>query len=101
VIRRRRSWVCPSTSSGQAQGRPRLTLRKNTERPVTVTQGTNVIVGSDPERSVFKALGALDNESEEERVPELWDGRAAERILAVLMGVTVNQGKPADTGQNV
>ncbi len=68
---------------------------------MTVAQGTNVIVGSDPERSVTEALGALANESEEERVSELWDGRAAERILAVLMGVTVNQGKPADTGQDV
>ena len=59
-------------------------LRENTERPVTVTQGTNTIVGCDPERVVAEALAILDGRNKAGRVPELWDGRAAERIVNVL-----------------
>jgi UDP-N-acetylglucosamine 2-epimerase (non-hydrolysing) len=51
---------------------------------VTVAQGTNRLVGCDPQRIVAEALGALDNGSKEKRVPELWDGGSAERIAAVL-----------------
>ena len=62
----------------------RLTLRENTERPVTVTQGTNRIVGNDPQRIVSEALAVLDGAGRAGRTLELWDGRAAERIVAVL-----------------
>jgi len=65
-------------------GVPCLTLRENTERPVTVTQGTNRIVGNDPGRIVREALAVLDGKSKAGRTPELWDGRAAERIVAGL-----------------
>ena len=65
-------------------GVPCLTLRENTERPVTVTQGTNAIVGNDPERIVTKASAVLNGKGNAGRVPELWDGRAAERIVKVL-----------------
>jgi len=68
-------------------GVPCLTLRENTERPVTVTQGTNAIVGCDPKRIVTEALAILDSKSRAGCVPELWDGRAAERILNVLEGM--------------
>jgi len=61
-----------------------LTLRENTERPVTVTQGTNVIVGSDPQRIVTEAMAILDGRSKTGRVPESWDGRAANRIVKIL-----------------
>jgi len=57
-------------------GAPRLTLRGNTERPVTVTEGTRRIVSA--------ALAVLNGEGEARRTPELWDGRAAQRIVAVL-----------------
>ena len=67
-----------------AQDRPCLTLRENTERPVTVTQGTNTIVGNDPGRIVTEALAILDGKGKAGRVPELWDGRAAERIRLLL-----------------
>ncbi|MBM4429778.1 MAG: UDP-N-acetylglucosamine 2-epimerase (non-hydrolyzing) [Chloroflexi bacterium] len=68
-------------------GVPCLTLRENTERPVTVTQGTNTVVGSDPQRIVAEALAVLDGKSKAGRVLELWDGRAAERIVAFLSEV--------------
>jgi UDP-N-acetylglucosamine 2-epimerase (non-hydrolysing) len=66
-------------------GVPCLTLRKNTERPVTVTEGTNTIVGSDPQRIVAEALAVLDGKSKAGRVPELWDGKAAERVVETLL----------------
>jgi UDP-N-acetylglucosamine 2-epimerase (non-hydrolysing) len=65
-------------------GIPCLTLRENTERPSTVEQGTNVLVGSDPERIVLAARDALARPSHKHRVPELWDGHAAQRILDTL-----------------
>jgi len=64
---------------------PCLTLRENTERPITIAEGTNVVVGSRKERIVAEALGILEGEGKVGRVPELWDGRAAERIVGVLL----------------
>ena len=61
-----------------------LTLRDNTERPITVTNGTNRVVGNraaDIIRGVDTALGSM---AEPKRIPELWDGRAAERVAGVL-----------------
>ena len=71
-------------------GIPCLTLRDNTERPITVEQGTNVVVGRDPGRIVAEAHRALDG-SFSPRRPEFWDGRAGERIADVL----VAKGPPA------
>jgi UDP-N-acetylglucosamine 2-epimerase (non-hydrolysing) len=65
-------------------GIPCLTLRENTERPVTVTEGTNKVVGCEPERIVSEAFRILDGEQREGRVPDLWDGQAASRIVEVL-----------------
>jgi UDP-N-acetylglucosamine 2-epimerase (non-hydrolysing) len=61
-----------------------LTLRDTTERPITVTEGTNTIVGSDPAVIHAEARKAVDGEGKTGRVPELWDGRAASRIVDVL-----------------
>jgi UDP-N-acetylglucosamine 2-epimerase (non-hydrolysing) len=78
------------TDSGGVQeettflGVPCLTMRENTERPVTVTEGTNRLVGLDPDRIVAEGLRALAEGKRAGRVPQLWDGRAAERILDVL-----------------
>ena len=71
-----------------ALGIPCLTLRENTERPVTVELGTNVLVGTDPERIVCSALDALDGRPSDRtpRVPPLWDGKTADRILDALLG---------------
>jgi UDP-N-acetylglucosamine 2-epimerase (non-hydrolysing) len=67
-----------------ALGIPCLTLRENTERPITVTEGTNRLVGSDPEIIKREALDALADDRPAGRVPELWDGRAAGRIVDAI-----------------
>ena len=63
---------------------PCLTLRENTERPVTIECGTNRLVGTDPHKIVKAAAEALDAPAAPARTPELWDGRAAARIWDVL-----------------
>ncbi len=65
-------------------GVPCLTLRNNTERPSTVDEGTNVLVGLDPDRIIAAAQTAVRADRSAHRVPELWDGRASERIIDVL-----------------
>jgi UDP-N-acetylglucosamine 2-epimerase (non-hydrolysing) len=68
-----------------ALGIPCLTLRDNTERPVTVTRGTNHIVGQDFEKIKAKAREILGGNSKKGERPELWDGHAAERIVEILL----------------
>ena len=67
-------------------GIPCLTLRKNTERPITIEEGTNVLVGTDPETILAEAERALGNgEGRAHRVPALWDGQAAGRVVDAVM----------------
>jgi UDP-N-acetylglucosamine 2-epimerase (non-hydrolysing) len=66
---------------------PCLTVRHNTERPVTVTEGTNELVGTDEERIVEAGRRALGGDWKKGRIPELWDGKAGERIAAMLAGI--------------
>ena len=65
-------------------GIPCLTLRQNTERPITVTMGTNELVGTDPTRIVEAADRFLTNPPEG-RTPPLWDGSAGRRIAEILV----------------
>jgi len=66
---------------------PCLTVRENTERPVTLTQGTNVLVGTQSERILQAAARVLRGDVKlPERPPDLWDGRAADRIADILEG---------------
>ena len=67
-----------------ALGVPCITIRENTERPVTVDEGSNVLVGTDPVRIVEEAHKVMRGEGKQGRRPDLWDGKAAERIVAVL-----------------
>jgi UDP-N-acetylglucosamine 2-epimerase (non-hydrolysing) len=65
-------------------GVPCLTFRENTERPITITNGTNQLVGLDPRRVAAAVDGIMSATAPPERVPEMWDGHAAERIIAIL-----------------
>jgi len=65
---------------------PCLTIRENTERPVTVDVGSNLIVGSDSDRLKAESKRALSGRWKSCAVPELWDGRSGERIKIVLEG---------------
>lgn len=64
---------------------PCLTLRENTERPITVEIGSNQVVGTDTRRIIEAYKKALDSSWRKPQVPYLWDGRAAERIVKVLL----------------
>jgi UDP-N-acetylglucosamine 2-epimerase (non-hydrolysing) len=69
-----------------ALGTPCITIRENTERPVTVSVGSNEVVGTDPER-ILNAVGRiLDGKWKKGGVPAGWDGKASERIVADLEG---------------
>lgn len=65
-------------------GIPCLTLRPTTERPITVELGTNTIVGSEPSRLQRAVSDILQGKGKAGRLPELWDGHAAERIVSTL-----------------
>jgi UDP-N-acetylglucosamine 2-epimerase (non-hydrolysing) len=67
-----------------ALGVPCITIRENTERPITVDEGSNVLAGTEPARIVEEARKVLRGEGKQGRRPLLWDGRAAERIVDIL-----------------
>ncbi len=87
-----RAAKCALTDSGGLQeettalGVPCITLRENTERPVTITEGTNTLVGRDPGKIIAAFDDVMATGGKRGRIPALWDGRAAERIAAVLGG---------------
>jgi len=80
-----------------ALGVPCVTLRDNTERPITVEQGTNVLAGRDPDRIVATAARVLADPPAPRR-PALWDGRASDRIAEVLLtgGTARSRARPTD-----
>ena len=67
-----------------ALGIPCLTLRENTERPITVTEGTNTIVGNQTQKILDSANDILDNGGKVGRIPDLWDGQTAKRIADII-----------------
>ena len=74
-------------------GVPCLTLRTNTERPVTVEQGTNTIVGQDRQVILAAVNDVLENGGKVGRVPEFWDGKAAMRIKDIVNDFLQKQGQ--------
>jgi UDP-N-acetylglucosamine 2-epimerase (non-hydrolysing) len=79
------------TDSGGVQeettylGVPCLTVRDNTERPVTVTTGTNRLIGRDPDALLVAAREELEQPRATTRRPELWDGHAGERAATAIV----------------
>lgn len=63
---------------------PCMTLRKNTERPVTVTVGSNYLVGIEPHDILTTAAAIISGKTKKTAIPEMWDGRAGERIVNIL-----------------
>lgn len=63
---------------------PCLTLRDNTERPITVTRGTNLLVGTDRDMIMAAVAAILEGKAKKGSIPRLWDGHAAQRICKVL-----------------
>lgn len=69
-----------------ALGIPCLTLRENTERPITITHGTNILVGTNTEKIKQAAFDVLEKDSKtDKKIPPLWDGKTAERICDALL----------------
>jgi UDP-N-acetylglucosamine 2-epimerase (non-hydrolysing) len=66
-------------------GVPCITLRKDTERPITVIEGTNVIVGRDKEKILNEVSKILNGQGKTGKIPNKWDGKAAERIVDILI----------------
>jgi UDP-N-acetylglucosamine 2-epimerase (non-hydrolysing) len=92
----RRATVVLTDSGGVQEettylGIPCLTIRPNTERPVTVDVGTNVLIGSDMKKLRFELAKALAGGGKKGSVPPLWDGRASERIANILAGKTLKE----------
>jgi len=65
-------------------GVPCLTLRNNTERPITITSGTNILVGMESKAIIHQADIILNGDSKKGQIPPLWDGKAAIRIIEIL-----------------
>lgn len=63
---------------------PCITLRYNTERPVTVDEGTNLLIGPEPEKLLAVANDIIAGRTKKGKIPQLWDGHTAERIVALL-----------------
>jgi UDP-N-acetylglucosamine 2-epimerase (non-hydrolysing) len=67
-----------------ALGVPCITLRENTERPITIAEGTNTLTGPNPEKILQCLADILENGGKRGRIPEYWDGQAADRIAIAL-----------------
>jgi UDP-N-acetylglucosamine 2-epimerase (non-hydrolysing) len=89
ALQERASFVITDSGGVQEEttylGVPCLTLRENTERPVTVTMGTNTLIGSDLEALRREVQRIVDGSGKRGECPHLWDGRAAERIAQELL----------------
>ena len=85
--------LCVITDSGgiteetTVMGIPCMTLRDNTERPETVLQGTNELIGTDPKRLIPALKNLFDGDWKKGKIPHLWDGRSSDRIVNHLLSL--------------
>jgi UDP-N-acetylglucosamine 2-epimerase (non-hydrolysing) len=79
-------------------GVPCITLRDNTERPVTLTHGTNVLVGSDCKKIIEEYTRIVQGQREIPAAPQLWDGHAARRIIQILVEQETKSAGPLPSG---
>jgi UDP-N-acetylglucosamine 2-epimerase (non-hydrolysing) len=85
-----------------ALGVPCLTLRENTERPITIAEGTNTLVGPNPDAIRAAFYDVMTSGGKSGRVPEYWDGRAAMRIAHTLQGwLPMQKGTHAISGTRI
>ena len=80
-----------------ALGVPCITLRENTERPITVDEGTNTLAGILPQRVIRLAVEAIEGRAKSGRRPALWDGHAARRIVDILARTLIREPDPSST----
>ena len=67
-------------------GIPCLTLRNNTERLITVKEGTNIIVGNNPNKIINESIKTLNRKNRKQyKIPSLWDGKTSGRIIRILI----------------
>ena len=72
-------------------GVPCLTMRGNTERPITCSEGTSTLISNSAELLLRNLRAVLDGTYKQGRCPKLWDGKAAERIVDILKSVSSKQ----------
>lgn len=72
-------------------GVPCLTIRENTERPITISQGTNQLVGTDTPKIIKTANSILDGYCKKGTIPKFWDGKTANRVVNVLKNFSKNK----------
>ena len=64
---------------------PCVTLRENTERPITLTEGTNYLIGTDPKKIIATVNSILAGHTKESNIPQFWDGKAGSRIIEIIL----------------
>ena len=74
-------------------GVPCLTVRENTERPVTATIGTNMLIGRDMDRLLIEVRRVLGGNGKKGRVPTLWDGSASRRIADIAVAAHIERAE--------
>jgi len=79
-------------------GVPCITIRENTERPVTVDIGTNHMVGTDPEKIQATAFAILSGQGKKGAIPPLWDGNASGRIAEVFLANSIPRSDGNSSG---
>lgn len=63
---------------------PCITMRENTERPITIEVGSNVLAGTDPDKIIAFGKDAINGKWKKSEVPEFWDGKSSVRIVEIL-----------------